>query len=108
MHGLKIFALVPIGNREVQAANFRREGVSSGPAAHHAGTQFLAVLHHEQAVVRQTADHAVGTVDDQAAAGLLELFQQVGIGVIVAMSASCNGVMNVFVGLTSSPNRVWV
>jgi hypothetical protein len=81
MHGLKVFALVPIGNRKVQAADFRRKGESPGPAADHAGTQFLAVLHHEQTVVRQTPDDAVGPVDDQRRQ-VLELFQQIGVGVI--------------------------
>ena len=39
----------------------------AGLAAHDAGPQLLAVLHHEQAVVGQAADDAVGAVDDQTA-----------------------------------------
>ena len=83
MHGLKILGLVTIGDGHVQAADLRGERVQAGAAANHAGAQLLAVLDHEHGLVRQAADDAVGAVDDEAAADLLQFGQELLVRMIL-------------------------
>jgi hypothetical protein len=73
MHGLKIFVFVSSGYGGIQATYFRRICVHTGLTADNAGPELLTILHHKQAVIRQAADHTVGSVNDQLPAGLLQV-----------------------------------
>jgi hypothetical protein len=73
MHRLKIFAFIPIGNGGVQTTNLRRKRKDAWLTTDNAGSQFLAILYHKHTMVWQTADNAIGPVDDQRPAGLLQI-----------------------------------
>jgi hypothetical protein len=102
MHGLKILTFIAVRNGGIHAAYFRGKRPAAGTAAHHAGPQLLAVLHHEQAVVGQASDDTIGPVDDQAAAGLFKLLEQGCVGVFFQVIILQRG-DDVFVGFEAQP-----
>jgi hypothetical protein len=74
MHGLKIFAFITHRDGGIQTADFRRKRIHTGFTANHPRSKLFAILNHENTVVRQATDHAIGPVNDQGPAGMLQVF----------------------------------
>ena len=81
MHGLKILAFVTIRDDGIETADLGTHGQQPIAATNNSGPQFFAILDHEERIVGKAANDAVGTVYDQMATGLFEVFEKKGIGV---------------------------
>ena len=73
MHRLKVFVFIAIGYSGIQAANFRSKSVDSWFSANHPRPELLTILHHKDTVIRQATNDAIGTIDNQLSAGLLQI-----------------------------------
>jgi hypothetical protein len=82
VHGLKVFGFVSIWNGGVETAYFRTYCIHPRTSPDYPGSELFSILNHEQAVIRKTPDHAIGSVDNQFSAGLLEMPEDLTVGVL--------------------------
>ena len=79
MHGLIILPMIALRQNGIQSAHFRGENIFSNDTADHAGAKFFSILGHEDHIVGKTPHDAIGSVDNQVAAGLLEVDQKTAV-----------------------------